>query len=183
MKYHLTHILGVLSILTCATPAFSGDLLAPDDLELKVSRVGDLEMSCSELSQEALLMKDIVATTQDIKDSSTLQKHGITAVGAVGSFLVGTVTGGIGLAAAGFLLDHNVDGKSDSADSVQDVAEQRRSLMLGIHTAKGCYGPLEHAMIDPEPIKLIELASIEPSTGSETEPGYAKQPPKPRYNE
>ncbi len=181
MKNPLARVIYAVSIIFCATPAFAQDSLTPDVLELKVSRIGDLEMSCFELSQEALLMKDIVATTQDIKDESSLQKHGITAVGAVGSFLVGTVTGGIGLAAAGFLLDHNVDGKSDTADSVQDVAEQRRSLMLGIHTAKGCYGPLEHAMIDPEPVSLLKLASIEPATGEEDYNPHRRK--KPRYNE
>ncbi len=182
MNKTLLHTLCTLSILAHAFPAIAENTITPESLELKVSRIGDLEMSCGELSQEALLMKDIVNTTQDIKDESELQKHGITAAGAVGSFLVGTFTGGIGLAAAGFLLDHNVDGKSEYADSVQDIAEQRRTLMLGIHHAKGCYGPTEHTMLDNNDTpKPLELASIEPASGDE-ESSYQENQ-KPHYNE
>ena len=178
-KSFLRHI-GVLSILLSSTAALADESPAQQALELKVSRPGDLEMSCGRLSEEALTMRDIIHTTQGIKDESKIQSHGITAAGAVGSFLIGTVTGGVGLAAAGFLLEHNVDEKSDEADSVQDIAEQRRSLMMGIYNAKGCYGPLEYAMQDPEPLKIVELASVEPATGDETYDADDRN--KPRYN-
>lgn len=106
--------------------------------EFTVSRVGDLEKSCEGLLQESALMNDIIATTQDIKDTAENQSHGVTAAGAVGSLLIGTMTGGIGLAVGGLLLDHNIDAKAENADQVQDIAEQRRSLMTGIYVAKGC---------------------------------------------
>ena len=54
-------------------------------------------------------MREIVNTTEDIKDSSTLRNYGISAAGAVGSFLISSTTGGLGLAAAGYLLKSSSD--------------------------------------------------------------------------
>lgn len=156
---------------------------AIDPLDLQVSRLGDVDMNCGELAQEAVLMRDIIFTTEDIKDKSEMQSRGITAAGAVASFLVGTATGGIGLAAAGFLAEHQVDEKGEDADSVQDIAEQRRSLMLGIHNAKGCLGPIEHALQTPLQQGGIaaQLAAIEAASGVDADtPGDA---PNSRYND
>jgi len=91
-------------------------------------------------------MSSIIYATQDIKDTSEMKSHGISAAGAVGSFLIGTVTGGIGLAVGGFLMNYSVEERSDEADKIQDIAAQRRTLMMGIHNAKGCYGPIDFAM-------------------------------------
>lgn len=134
--------------------------------ELRVTQKGDLEMACGALSEEARLMKDIIDTTQDIKDDSTLKSHGINAAGALGSMLIGTATGGISLAAAGFFANQSVEGKSDNADGVQEIAKERRSFMLGVFNSKGCYGPFEYAMQTPEPKTLRDtIASIEPASG------------------
>jgi len=117
---------------------------------LEISYPGDVEMQCGKLSEEAGTMRDIIYTTQDIKDKAKMRKNGIKAAGAIGSFLVGSVTGGVGLAVGGFLLDQGVDEARTNADDFQDTAEQRRTLMMGIYNAKGCYGPLDHAMQNPE---------------------------------
>lgn len=163
-----------------ATPAFAAEVT-----ELVVSREGDLEMGCGQLSQEALLMRDIITTTQDIKDDSEMKGYGVTAAGAVGSFLIGTVTGGVGLAAAGFLLEHNIEGEAEDADSVQDIAEQRRSLMMGVFNAKGCEGPIEHVLQDGlhREDRMIQIASMEPAAGREEPEDDPYNGEKPRYNE
>lgn len=176
MKKTLVTTLCVLSIITTHTlPAF-----AVEAVELKISRLGDVNMSCGQLSQEAALMRDIISTTEDIKDKNDLRGNGITAAGAIGSFLVGSVTGGVGLAAAGFLLKNETNEKKEEADDVQDIAEQRRSLMIGIYNAKGCQGPVEHAMrnvTQPEPGHTdLSYAAIEPASGDKTGE-------KPRYNQ
>src|SRR6056297_3481842 len=136
-KILLLTALAMSAALTGASPALAVDGIeqgaAVEAIPLQVSRLGDVEMSCGALSEEALTMREIVNTTQDIQDESSLQSYGINAAGALGSFVIGTATGGIGLAAAGFLLDQNVDSKADAAESVQDIAQQRRSLMLGIY--------------------------------------------------
>ena len=140
-----------------------------EDLEnLSISQPGDLEMMCGDLSKESMNMRDIIYATQDVKDRAKMRSHGIKAAGAVGSFLVGTVTGGVGLALGGFLLDQNVGATASDADEIQDIAEQRRTLMMGIYNAKGCEGPLEHAMQNPEIFDpLGKLASIETAAGQE----------------
>lgn len=91
-----------------------------------------------------------------------MKSHGITAAGAIGSLLIGSATGGIGLAVGGFLMNHSVEERSDEADKIQDIAAQRRTLMMGIHNAKGCFGPIEHAMQNPsefDPIGTIALSN------------------------
>ena len=143
--------------------------------ELLVSHEGDIELQCGALSEEALRMRDIIYETQDVKDRAKMQSHGITAAGAIGSFLIGSVTGGVGLAAAGFLLDQGVSAAESDADEIQDIAAQRRTLMMGIYNAKGCNGPLEHAMQNPDIFDpLSQIASAEPSSGAEL-PHYNKE--------
>ncbi len=140
---------------------------------LTVSRAGDIDMSCGRLSSEALHMRNVIYDTQDVKDRAKMQSHGITAAGAIGSFLIGSVTGGVGLAVGGFLLDQNVGQTEDNADSIQDTAAQRRTLMMGIYNAKGCEGPLEHAMQNPEIFSpLAKIASIETQAGGDTAAQY-----------
>lgn len=162
--------------------------LATEAVELRVSRKGDINFDCGKLSREALLMREIITTTEDIKDSSTMRGHGINAATGIGSFLIGTATGGIGLAAAGFLLSQTNEEDADDADNVQDIAAQRRSFMVGIYNAKGCYGPIEHVMLDglKRPSStIINIASVEPAAGDEDteekEDESAKE--KPLYNQ
>lgn len=136
---------------------------------LEISKQGDLEMPCGPLSAEAANMRDIIHTMQTVKNSSEMQSHGLMAVGAVASFLVGTATGGIGLAVGGFLLDYNIDEREDNADKYQDLAEQRRTLMMGIYNAKGCNGPLEHAMQNPKEFSTLASLSSENESKYQTE--------------
>jgi hypothetical protein len=135
---------------------------------LKVSRPGDLEKNCDELLREAFLMRQIIYETQDIKNDSEFKSHGITAAGAVGSLVVGTATGGLGLAAMGFMLDREADEEGDRADRIQDVAEQRRTFMAGIFNAKSCQGPMATALKNPKRGPELDLNAIKPASGEET---------------
>ena len=149
------------------------DIKAALDGTFLISQEGDIEMQCGALSEEALTMRDIIYTTQEIKDNAKMKSHGIKAAGAIGSFLIGTATGGIGLAVGGFLLDQGVKNGGSKADELQDSAAQRRTLMMGIYNAKGCYGPLEHAMQNPDIFDpLSEIASIETQAGTDDTPSY-----------
>lgn len=142
-----------------------------------VSHKSDLMLSCQQLRTEASDMLRIISDTENVKDRSTIQSHGISAAGAVGSFLIGSVTGGIGLAAAGLMLDHNVTETKDDADEVQDIAEQRRTWLKGLYTAQACDGPFEPPAAEAK-IKEIakhkstieKLASIETAAGDQTSP-------------
>lgn len=190
MKKSLAHLCAAL-ILTTSFPALASDIPKPDKkphfktaatdtlpqstpvnrevempIDFTISKIGDTELSCGALSTEAQNMRDIIYIMEDEKTSSKLKSHGVTAAGAVGSLLIGTATGGVGLALGGFLLDQNFKDNKEKADEFQDIAEQRRTLMMGIFNAKGCEGPIEHAMQNPakfDPTDLI--AAIEPAGG------------------
>lgn len=160
-----------LALSLLITP-FEAQSATNDPFALKVVRDGDTDLNCQQLVDEALLMRDIIQTTEDVKSDARLNGHAVTAAGAVGSFLIGTVTGGIGLAAAGFLVNQEVEEDAENADNVQDTATQRRALMVGIHKAKGCETSMEAAMIPIEKKSVMDisserLASIEPAAGKQ----------------
>ena len=145
-------------------PAF-----ATEATYLQVSRIGDTQLSCGQLSQEAILMRDIIGATEEIKDDAELQNYEISAAGAVGSLLISSATGGLGLAAVGYLLQQNSEDKGDEADAV------RRSLMVGIYNAKGCSGPIEHAFYLPDSDDVglrgqtVQISAVAPSAGGSSE--------------
>lgn len=179
MKSTWVHVLCTVSLLTFTAPAFALEDHAGSEpklkQELKVSKPGDFEKSCGPLSQEAENMSKIITTMEQVKDKSEMQSYGLTAAGAVGSFLIGSVTGGIGLAVGGMLLDYNIDEHADNAEDIQDIAQQRRSLMMGIYNAKGCYGPLEQATLETKETNLLDKMA------SSDEPVYQAELRK-RYN-
>lgn len=167
------------SVLLCATlisltspAAYAGNtvgLSGAEKQDFKVVRIGDTDLNCAQLSYEATRMQDIVARQQAAQDDAEMKTRGVQAAGAVGSVILGAATAGIGLGVAGFLASEALDEEADAADSLQDKASERRSFMVGIYNAKGCQGPIEHALIDPEPGDMFtELANIEPAAG-ETE--------------
>jgi hypothetical protein len=128
-------------------------------------------------------MRDIIKTTEVIKDDAKFKEHGVTAVGALGSFLVGTATAGLGLAAAGFFVSPEVKDGADQIDDVQDIAEQRRSFMVGIYNAKQCDGSIEQAMAEIEKKSMLDitaqkLASVQPAAGK----GKDKETPDNAFN-
>ena len=150
---------------------------AVDAKPLVIMRPEDAIMDCAALSQEALLMQDIILTTEGIIDDSDTTNMGISAAGAVGSFIVGGLTGGLGFAAAGYVLKEAAGEKGERAEDIQDIAEQRRSLIYGIYNVKGCYGPMEHAMQNPpKEDSILVLSNIEPASGN----GMKH---KPQYND
>ena len=172
----------ILSILLCSSCLIASAQANNHVEKLKISRPGDIELSCGALSEEATLMRDIIFTTQDMQNNAKMKSRGAAVAGTAASFLIGTVTGGIGLAAAGFLIDENISTSADKTNKIQDTAEQRRSFIMGIHNAKGCYGPLDHALQNPEDLKsLSEFA--EAATLQNIEPAAGDRSPPNRYNE
>lgn len=172
----------ILALSPCiASVSFAG---APSDpFALKIVREDDLQLSCDALVSEAMLMRDIIQTTEDIKTDSDLNGHAVTAAGAIGSFLVGSVTGGLGLAAAGFVASQGVEASGDKAETIQDIAFQRRALMVGIHQAKGCETSIEAALAPIDRKTVFEagedkLAKLEPASGKPK-----KAAPLPDYND
>jgi hypothetical protein len=180
-----------------AAAAASDAKLLKEGGELRVSKLGDTELSCAALEEEALRMRGIIHSNQRIEDDSELKSRGIGVGGAVGSLILGTMTAGIGLAAAGFLATEAVEDEGEEADGIKEIAAQRRSLMVGIYHAKGCEatdGSIEHVMQQPvtapkKPAKVQMVSSTEePRTAapvvSVVAPAAGTPAPKPfTYND
>lgn len=133
---------------------------------LSVMKPNDLALGCHALSSEASLMSEIIYTTRDIQDDVDIRKQGITALGALGSFVAGTATGGLGFAAAGYLLKENAGQDGRQAALIQNLAAQRRALLTGMFMAKNCYGPIEHVFVSPADLMpATRLAATEPAAG------------------
>ncbi len=167
-----------------------------DPYALQITQPTDHTLSCNAMHEEALLMRDIINTTEEIKDTAKLRGHGIKAAGAIGSFLVGSVTGGLGLAAAGFLANNEVEAGSDNADNIQDKAEARRSLMVGLYSGKNCRGSIDYVLHDNAnadnegngSVSIASLSDIEPTAGTQElrenlSNSAVRSPHSPRYNE
>lgn len=175
-------------MLGCLTPANIASAQTADRYAFKVVRETDMQMSCEQLAQEALLMRDIIQTTEDIKSHARFNGHAVTAAAGLGSFLVGTLTGGIGFAAAGFIASQEVEEDEQSAEEIQDIAHQRRALIRGIYKAKACpadarmeiawneinrKSAIQAGLDNGAPKTPEKVATLEPAAGKE----------KIRYNE
>jgi hypothetical protein len=147
-------------------------------LKLEIAREGDADMTCEQLWKEAYLMRSIIAQTRDIQHDSKMRGRGIGVVGTAASYIVGTITGGLSIAAAGLLASNANNIKSEDAELIQETAQQRRALITGIFTAKKCEGPIEDAL-DDTPRRTDNIEKVEPAAGEKDMYDLAK----PRYNQ
>ncbi len=152
-----------------------------DQLRFAVSRPGDVNMTCEQLWKEAFLMRSIIAQTRTAQKDSKMRSRGIGVVGTAASYLVGTVTGGLSIAAAGLLASNANNIKNEDAEVIQETAQQRRAMIAGIFTAKECEGPIKDAMVDAPPDNTANVAKISPAAGSAE--NATSDLAKPRYNQ
>jgi hypothetical protein len=166
-KSNMLRVAAYIGIACLACPAFS---YAHDGSRFAVSRPGDIELDCGQISAEATHMRMIITQTQDERDTTKMRGRGIGVAGAVGTFLAGTATGGLGFAAAGMLAKEANEEKSETAETTQDIAEQRLSFMQGIFNAKGCVGPLEtDTSVIREKVNVVEPAAGAPRSDNYNE--------------
>lgn len=166
MKFSRALLSGALLTFSILTPAHAVE--PAKAAEFKVSRPGDMELTCLQLSKEAARMQGIIANASDSQENAEMQGHGITAATGIGGFLIGTVTGGIGFAAAGLIASEAIDSNVDDAEDKKDQAAQRRSFLVGIYQAKECTGPIEHVLIDTPEDKLADISPAAGELGNRT---------------
>lgn len=158
----------ILPLLFCCVASAPGYAA-----KLQISHDGDARMACRGYSQEAMRMHGIIASMQNRKDDSKMQTRGIGVVGTAASYLVGTVTGGLSIAAAGFIAGQATDERGEDAEEIQDIAQQRRAVMVGMFKAKNCTGPIEFVFNDPEPNDPIrKITKIQPAAGEQGPTSY-----------
>lgn len=148
--FHFTTLPVSVSDIEPSSGNAQGEKLRRPDfqaLELQIVQHGDMQLSCAGLIAEGRDMTKIMTLSEKQMDTSQMQEKGIGVAGAIGSFLVGSVTGGIGLAAAGFLAKGIPQENAEEADKFRDIAAQRRSVMMGIYKAKQCPQPWPQDLI------------------------------------
>lgn len=174
-------LLTIVQIMATSSSAY-----AVDSALLEISQPGDAAMSCGDISHEIAKIEKIVMESRATQEKSKDAGIGIGIVKTVGSYLVGTLTGTVGFMAAGHIAKEAADEYEEDASDIEDIALQRRSLMMGMHTAMDC-GVLPPTQLLPE--EETQDASIlmpdgpdaiEPAAG--TADAYPSHERQDRYN-
>ncbi len=124
-----------------------------------VNNPTDVHKTCDQLWDEAFAMRAIIERTRSDQADSQMQKRGIGVAGAAAGLLVGTLTGGIGLAAAGLAAGEATDEMNENAEKYQEIAQQRRALMAGMFVAKGCIGDVVK-LLQESPQKNVSMVTV-----------------------
>ena len=198
-----TRILGFVTaaaLVGAALPALAAGAPVPapkpDQPKLEIWMAGDDQLDCTGIRKEIGAMENMIISSDEAQQSAENTGTGISIVKAIGGFLIGSVPGAIGVMAAGHVASNAAEGQAEDAEAREDVAEQRRSMMIGMYNAKGCKGPihsnraLRSAAIDgdkpapsygnPEDVRRFDPAAIEPAAGGR---GYKVEAHKVDYND
>lgn len=146
---------------------------ASDTSLLEISQPGDAGMSCGDIRREITKVEKTVMESRASQENSREAGIGIGVIKTVGSYLVGTLTGTIGFMAAGHLVKEAANEHGENAAATENIALQRRSLMIGMHNALDC-GNLPPTQLPPEEeaqdasIRMPDSPNaIEPAAGTE----------------
>ncbi len=124
---------------------------------------GDEAMDCPAIAQEVSAMDDVILQSYIVQQSSEKTTIGVGVAKTVGSFLVGSLGGALGILAAGHFASEAADDKGEIAAALEDTAKQRRSLMVGMHNAKKC---AEELPVAPPPMEDL-WPTLTPASATE----------------
>lgn len=155
-----------------AAPAFS-----METKKIEISQPEDVHLTCPQISREVSAMNDLINENREIAEDSEMTHTGVSVAKTVGSFLIGSLGGVLGVMAAGHLAGRVADEKTADAVAAEDSAKQRMSLMVGIFNTRSCIGPIQMAALVLPGESENALNNIEPAAGGDSKPRA------PRYNE
>lgn len=154
---------------------------------LEVFMPGDDLLDCRGLNTQITSMEELIYNSDDAQRKAESTGTGISIAKAVGGFLIGSIPGAIGVMAVGHVAGEAAEGEAASAEEQENIAAQRRSMLIGMYNAKGCKGPLHNiralrnATIDET---ARHPAHIEPAAGPTGRRQRGTQPAhKVTYNE
>ena len=168
----------LLTTACCALLLGAGPAHASGVFPVQISQTGDTNLDCGQISSEVSSMNALVSRARKIERDTEMTNTGLGVAKTVGSFLIGSLGGALGILAAGHFASEVTDEKIDAALAAENSAKQRISLMSGIFDTKGCQGPLQ-AALDLPAGGDGNPAAIEPAAGEEH---AGIQPVKPRYS-
>ena len=168
-KTILLRCLATISLLWSAThtlPAHANTATPPK---------ADTAMTCEQIANEVVELDRTIRNARTTQTSSHNTGTGVSVARTVGSFLVGSLGGVIGIVAVGALAGEVVDNSGEKAATIEENAEERQNRLAGIFEGKGCDGELALTEDNPE-----DVTAIEPASGSIA---HNTAPRKPHYNE
>jgi len=133
-------------------------------------------MSCADIKHAVAATDDMILKADGDQDNSEHTRTGINVAKTVGSFLVGSVGGVVGIMAAGHFMSDAASDRAENAEEAEQTAREQRSRLEGIYMAKECAGNLP-ALPDYE----RTASATEPSSGARKE--EAGQVTLSRYNQ
>lgn len=178
-RLHGMALVSFFTISTFACPAYANSK-AEAEIAAEVSESGELVqgdtgMSCDQIANEVVELDRIIRTARISQKNSDNTGTGVTVARTVGSLLIGSLGGVVGIAAVGALAGEAVDNKGEKAAVIEENAEERQNRLAGVFEGKGCDGELALTEETPD-----DVAATEPAAGPSQK---YKQSPKPRYND
>jgi hypothetical protein len=104
---------------------------------IQVSQPGDSQMNCDEISNEISTMDLVINDAESSKSANELAGIGASVAGHFAGFF----GGGVGAAVATNGANAVVSKNKQSAEERKQAAQQRRTMLMGMHTGKGCNAP------------------------------------------
>ncbi len=159
-------------------PAYA-DTKAEAEIAAEVAQSGELAkgdtgMSCDQIANEVVELDRIIRTARTTQKNSDNTGTGVSVAKTVGSFLVGSLGGVIGIVAVGALAGEVAENSGEKAASIEENAEERQNRLAGVFEGKGCEGALALTEDNPE-----DIARMEPAAGEAVK---NTAPKKPHYN-
>lgn len=145
--------------------------LAAERAEIK-NNVG---MSCDQIADEVVRLDRTIRAARLSQSESRNAGTGVSVAKTVGSLLVGSLGGVVGIVAVGALAGEAVEVRAEKAALVEEKSEERQNRLAGIFDGKGCEGALALTG-DSGPSSDDDIPRIEPAAG-------AAPALKPRYNQ
>lgn len=177
MKKQLSRTLPLLAGVACLALASPSMAQSPKIIDDKTA---DLKMSCDQIAHEVVELDKVIVESREIQKKSNNADTGVTVAQTVGSVLIGSLGGVLGLAAAGALASGAAEDAGDDAAALEEKAEERQNRLAGLFDGKGCEGEL--ALTRDQEDDAPD--DIEPAAGEATAGSAAvKTPRRPRYND
>jgi len=151
------------------------DSKAEAEIAAEVAQTGKLSkddtvMSCDQIANEVVELDRIIRTARTPRRNSDNTGTGVSVARTVGSFLVGSLGGVIGIVAVGALAGEVAENSGEEAAAIEENAEERQNRLAGVFEGKGCEGDL--ALTEDSSADVVE---VEPAAGNAVK--------KPRYND
>lgn len=104
---------------------------------IQITKPGDGQMSCEQITTEIYSMDAVINQSNSSKSANELAGIGTSVAGHLAGFFGGGVGAVVATGGANSVIGKN----KQSAEERMKAAEQRRTMLMGIYAGKGCETP------------------------------------------